>query len=442
MAAKYPRSKRLFEKASSVIPSGVTSPVRYFEPHPFFVKSAAGCHMHDADGRKITDMCCGYGALLLGHRRKEIIDAVSSQLGRGTLYCAPTEEETDLASMIIRNYPSAQYVRLVNTGGEATMSAIRIARGHTGRDKILKFDGCYHGAHDAVLVGAGSGAAHYGVPASAGVPKESSKNTLVSEYNNEEMAEQIITENADTLACVIIEPIMANMGLVLPEPGFLKKLRKLTRQNNIVLVFDEVVTGFRMSAGGAQKYYGITPDITTLAKAMSNGFGAAAVCGKKEIMQEMAPKGSTYQASTFAGNPVATSAAIASIKAMNRLGDSMYTRLERRGAQIAGAIDDMASEYDIPHVTSHAGSMIQIFFTEQEQIRNGADALRCDRTRFKAMADAMLECGVFVAQSQFEVAFLSNAHTKDDISRVIDAYDRGLAAVAAKIGSGVGTSGK
>ena len=419
-----------FRNARRVIPSGVTSPVRYHKPYPFFVKRADGCRMWDEDDRGIIDMCCGYGALLLGHRRKEIIGAAASQMRRGTLYCAPTTMETDLASEIARAYPSIDKVRLANTGGEATMTAIRLARGHTKRDKIIKFDGCYHGAHDSVLVGAGSGAAHYGVPASAGVPEDTSRNTMVARYNDQDSVEEIITKNPDSIACVIVEPVIANMGLIPPRPGFLKYLRKVTRQNGILLIFDEVVTGFRMSLGGAQQYYNTSPDITTLAKAMGNGFGIAAVGGKKGIMDKLAPGGPVYQASTFAGNPVSTSAAIASIRLMDRLKDRMYPRLERYGAQLARAIDEIAASHGIPHVTNHVGSMLQVFFTDEDRVQDSAGASRCDTKRFQAMFAEMLRRGVFVAPSQFEVAFISNAHTARDIQDVIDAYGAGLKAAS------------
>ena len=428
------KSSVKFKQAKKVIASGVTSPVRYFEPYPFFVKRSDKCHMWTEDEQKITDMCCGYGALLLGHRRKEIMDAVAAQLKQGTLYCAPTQKETELATLIANNYLSIDKVRLVNTGGEATMTAIRIARGYTKKDKILKFDGCYHGAHDSVLVGAGSGATQYGIPASKGVPKETARNTLVAEYNDIDGLEHIIEKNAEDIACVIIEPIMANMGLVLPKKGFLQKLRKMTKQNEIVLIFDEVVTGFRMSAGGAQQYYNVKPDITTIAKALSNGFGIAAVGGEKKIMEYLAPNGPVYQASTFAGNPVSVSAAIASIKTINKLRNTMYAKLEKNCKQMARAVDDAATAYDIPHVTSHIGSMMQIFFTEKtDTIQNNTDALQCDKKKFQAFCTYLLKkYNVFVAPSQFEVTFLSNAHTTQDIERVTHAYEETLRHIATK----------
>lgn len=423
------RSAALFERAKKAMPSGVTSPVRYFEPYPFFVRRADGSHMWDADGKKITDMCCGYGALLLGHRRREIVRAVAAQLGRGTLYCAPTDAESELAEMIISRYPSVETVRLVNTGGEATMTAIRLARGYTGRSKVLKFEGCYHGAHDSVLVGAGSGAAHYGVPASAGVPKSVSRDTIVTGYNDAGAAERVIEGHADEIACVMVEPVMANMGLIPPKPGFLRRLRKVTRDNGILLVFDEVVTGFRVAPGGAQQHYNVSPDITTMAKAMSNGFGIAAVGGRRKIMQKLAPSGPVYQASTFAGNPLAVSAAVASLRVMDRLGSAMYAKLDRNSKHIADAVEDAASSCGIPHVTNRVGSMMQVFFTDQRKVGSSADALRCSREKFQILCRTMLKKGVFVAPSQFEVAFLSYAHDGRDVERVTDAYGAGLRAV-------------
>jgi len=274
------KSKKLFNDAKQVIPSGVNSPVRYFEPYPFFTKKSHGAYIWDEDNNRYIDFCNGYGALLLGHRRKEIIKSVSNQLSKGTLYCTPTESEIELSKLIIGNFPSIDKVRLVNTGGEATMTAIRLARGFSKKKKIIKFEGCYHGAHDAVLVKAGSGSAHNGISVSDGVLDEVSKNTLVAQYNNIEDFKKTIRKNKD-IAGVIIEPILANMGLILPEKNFLYDLRKITKENNIPLIFDEVVTGFRVAPGGAQEYFGIKPDITTIAKALSNGFTIAAVGGKK-----------------------------------------------------------------------------------------------------------------------------------------------------------------
>ena len=421
------KSRHLFERARAVIPSGVNSPVRYFEPYPLFVKQSDGCHIWDADGRQITDFCNGYGALLLGHRRQEIIRAVTAQLDRGTLYCAPTEQETVLSEMIIGNYPSVEMVRLVNTGGEATMTAIRLARGYTKKNKIVKFEGCYHGAHDSVLVKAGSGAAHNGISVSEGGLDEVSRNTLVAQYNNYADLEGIINGN-DDIAAVIIEPIIANMGLILPEKNFLEDVRKITRQNGIVLIFDEVVTGFRVSPGGAQEYFGVRPDITTMAKALGNGFAIAAVGGKRDIMEQLAPSGRVYQASTFAGNPIAVSAAIASLRTINRLKGRMYPKLERNCQRFSRAVGDIATDYGIPHQINSASSMMQIFFSD-EPVTDYATAMNADAGRFKRLFGALLKDGVFIAPSQFEVVFFSSAHAARDLNHAIEAYRSGLDAV-------------
>ena len=421
------KSKKLFDDAKKVIPSGVNSPVRYFEPYPFFVKKSNGSYIWDADDRKLTDFCNGYGALLLGHRRKEIISSVSKQLKVGTLYCAPTENETELSKLIVKNYPSIDKVRLVNTGGEATMTAIRLARGYTKKNKIIKFEGCYHGAHDSVLVKAGSGSAHNGISVSEGGLKDVSKQTLVAQYNNFEDIEKIIKKNND-IAGVIIEPILANMGLILPEKNFLKHVRKLTKQNNIPLIFDEVVTGFRISTGGAQKYFGIKPDITTMAKALSNGFGIAAVGGKKQIMDQLSPGGKVYQASTFAGNPVAVSAALASIKTLNKLENKLYSKLEKYCARFSKAVDDLATDFHIPHQINFTSSMMQIFFSDKP-VTNYETSVNADAKKFKKLFSVLLKNKVFIAPSQFEVVFLSDAHTSSDLNKTLDAYRLALKAV-------------
>ena len=420
-------SRRLFSKAKKIIPSGVNSPVRYFEPYPFFVKKSQGSYIWDADGTRLIDFCNGYGALLLGHRRKEIIDSVSKQLTKGTLYCAPTEQEIELSQLIIGNFPSMDKVRLVNTGSEATMTAIRLARGFTKRKKIIKFEGCYHGAHDSVLVKAGSGQAHHGISVSAGGLEEISKNTLVVPYNNSEELEKVIKKNKD-IAGVIIEPILANMGLILPEKNFLQDVRKITKENKIPLIFDEIVTGFRVSPSGAQKHFGIKPDMTTLAKALSNGFAIAAVGGKKEIMDNLTPGGNVYQASTFAGNPIAVSAAISSIKTMNKIKKDLYPKLERYCARFARAIDDIATDMRIPHQINFAASMMQIFFTK-DPVLDSISCKKADSKKFNKLFQVLLKNKIFIAPSQFEVVFFSNAHSSRDLNQALDAYHLGLKAV-------------
>jgi glutamate-1-semialdehyde 2,1-aminomutase len=421
------KSKRLFDNAKKVIPSGVNSPVRYFEPYPFFVKKSNGSHIWNADGKKLIDFCNGYGALLLGHRRKEIILAVSKQLKLGTLYCAPTEQETELSNLIIKNFPSIDKVRLVNTGGESTMTAIRLARGFTKKKKILKFEGCYHGAHDSVLVKAGSGSAHNGISVSDGGLDEVSKNTLVVPYNDIEDFEKTIRKNKD-IAGVIVEPILANMGLILPEKNFLYDLRKITKENNIPLIFDEVVTGFRIAPGGAQEYFGIKPDITTMAKALSNGFTIAAVGGKKEIMDLLSPGGNVYQASTFAGNPISVSAAISSIKTINKIKNKLYSKLEKFNLLFTTALDDMATDMRIPHQINFTASMFQIFFTSKPVV-DYKTSKNANAKKFQKLFKTLLKKGVFIAPSQFEVVFLSDAHTENDLNKTLDAYHFALKSV-------------
>ena len=421
-------SKKDFQEAKKVIPSGVNSPVRYFEPYPFFVKKSQGSSIWDEDGKKLIDFCNGYGALLLGHRRKEIISAVSSQLKKGTLFCAPTELEVILSKLIIKNYPSIEKVRLVNTGGEATMTAIRLARGYTKKKKIVKFEGCYHGAHDSVLVKAGSGSAHHGISVSEGGLSEISKNTLVVQYNNSNAVEKVLKKNKD-IAGVIVEPILANMGLILPEKNFLQQLRKITKKYNVPLIFDEVVTGFRVSPGGAQKHFGIKPDITTLGKALGNGFTIAAVGGKKEIMNHLTPGGNVYQASTFAGNPVSVSASISSIQTMNKLKNKIYPQLEKYTASLVKAIDDIANDLKIPHQINFTGSMFQIFFTNKPVV-DYSSSKKANSKKFQKMFKSLLQSGVFIAPSQFETVFLSYAHTKNDLNKAVNSYEKALKAVA------------
>ena len=422
-----PVSKKLFNDAKKVIPSGVNSPVRYFAPYPFFTKKANGAYIWDVDNRRYIDFCNAYGALLLGHRRKEIISSVSKQLSKGTLYCTPTESEIELSKLILGNFPSMNKVRLMNTGGEATMTAIRLARGFTKKKKIIKFEGCYHGAHDSVLVKAGSGSAHNGISVSDGGLDEVSKNTLVVEYNNIEDLQKTISKHKD-IAGVIVEPILANMGLILPEKKFLSDLRKITKENNIPLIFDEVVTGFRVSPGGAQQHFGIKPDLTTLAKALSNGFVISAVGGKKEIMDLLSPGGNVYQASTFAGNPISVSAAISSIKTINKIKNKLYSKLERFNLLFSTALDDMATDMNIPHQINFTASMFQIFFTNTP-VTDYKTSKKANGKKFQKLFRTLLKEGIFIAPSQFEVVFLSDAHTENDLNKTLDAYHTALKSV-------------
>lgn len=430
---KRPRSAALYERARRLVPSGVNSPVRYYEPHPVFVRRAEGAHVWDADGRRYTDMCCGFGALLFGHGHPEIVAAVSRQLRRGTLYCAPTELEVELASLIAGSYPSMRRVRLVNTGAEATMAAIRLARGHTGRSKIIKFDGCYHGAHDSVLVKAGSGSAHAGIAVSAGVTPGAARDTVVVPYNDAAALDAAAGRCGDDLAGIIVEPVLGNMGVVPPMPGFLQATRRAARRHAALLIFDETITGFRISEGGAQKKYGIRPDITTLGKALGGGLPIAAVGGRADVLDSLAPGGGVYQASTFAGNPVSVAAAVAAVRLVNRSKGRLYPSLEARTRRLAGAVADAAADLRLPHQVNRESSMFQVFFAEGP-VTDADSARAADRGMFDALFRGLLDAGVFAAASQFEAAMLSSAHSGEDIAAVEEAYAsamRGAAAAAA-----------
>jgi len=421
------KSKKLFGEARKIIPSGVNSPVRFFKPYPFFVKKSKGGTIWDEDGKHYIDYCNGYGALLLGHARREIISPVSSQLKKGTLYTTPTALEVELSKLIRKNFPSMDKVRLVNTGAEATMTAIRLARGFTKKKKIIKFEGCYHGAYSSVLVQAGSGSAHIGISVSEGGLKEISKNTLVVPYNDSYTLEQVLSKNKD-VAGLIIEPVLANMGLILPEKNFLSDVRKITKQHDVPLIFDEVVTGFRVSNGGAQKTFKIKPDITTLGKALGNGFTIAAVGGKKEIMNKLAPGGNVYQASTFAGNPISVTAAINSIKTINKMKNKLYEKLARNCELLVDEIDDLATDYKIPHQINSLASMFQIFFTNK-QVIDYKTSKKSNTKKFHKLFSNLLKNGIFIAPSQYETVFLSDAHTDADITKTIGAYGLSLEAL-------------
>ncbi len=418
-------SARLYSRAKKSIASGVNSPVRYFEPYPFFVKNARGGRITDADGRTYIDHCCAYGALLLGHRNRAVVSAVSAQLKRGTLYCAPTPQETELAELVAKCYPSIRRLRLLNTGMEATMSAIRLARAYTGRQKIVKFDGGYHGAYDYALVSAGSGVAHYGLADTQGALRAATRNTLVARYNDIASLEAAMS---DDVAAVIIEPVMANAGLITPTREFLRRVIRVAHSHGALVIFDETVTGFRMAVGGAQEYYGVRADITTLAKALGGGFGIAAFGGRADIMEKISPGGPVYVASTFAGNPISVSASIAAIRQMRRLGAKTYSRLERTAGRIASHVDDVAHDMHIPHTVNSAASMFQVFFSNVP-VTDYATARLSDSGKFKRLAALLRDNGVFVPPSQFEVAFLSTAHTGQDIQHTMSAYERALGGV-------------
>ena len=423
------KSKTLFERAKKTLPGGVNSPVRAFEPYPFFVQSASGSKMVDADGKAYVDYCMAYGAMLLGHANPEVLDAVKVQLSKGTLYGVPTELEVQFAESISKVSPCMEMMRLVSTGTEATMHAIRVARGYTGRKKIIKFDGCFHGSHDNVLVKAGSGAATFGVPNSLGIPEETTRNTIVLPYNDVEALETTFKNEGSDIAAVIVEPIMGNVGLILPKKDYLQTLRKITAANGTVLIFDEIITGFRLSLGGAQEYFNVKPDMATLGKVLGGGFPLAAFGGKKEIMQNISPVGKVYQAGTFSGNPVSATAGMAIINYLTKNRSQIYPKLEKNTSELKKALTDLSAQYKLPAQVYSIASLYQIFFTN-EQVTDYACAKHSDAAMFSAYFQTLLKEGVFIPPSQYETCFVSNAHSPDDLKFTINAFDKALVAAA------------
>ncbi len=413
-------SEKLFEEAKKYIPGGVNSPLRAFKPNPFFVERGEGSYLYDVDGNKYIDYCLAYGPLILGHANPQIVEALDNQAAFGTSYGAPTEGEITLAKEVVDRIPCADKVRFVNSGGEATMSAIRAARGFTGRDKIVKFEGAYHGAHDYCLVKQGDG--FESLPDCSGIPLDTTKNTLVVPYNDEEALTALIDAEGENIACIILEVIMGNIGFIPPKPGYLEFLRKITEENGIVLIFDEVITGFRLSRGGAQEYYGVTPDMTTLGKIVGGGMPMGAFCGKEEIMDVIAPVGPVYQAGTFSGNPMSV---VAGISMLNQLDDDAYANLEEKGSYLRGAMADIVEDLDLNITPVGAGSMYQIYFNPNE-ILNSVDAKASDADRFLVYFKELLNEGIFIPPSQFECNFLSTAHTMDDLDNTVIAIEKAL----------------
>jgi glutamate-1-semialdehyde 2,1-aminomutase len=428
-ALSVTKSQALFERAKKVLPGGVNSPVRAFEPNPFFVECAQGSKMFDADGKAYLDYCMAYGAMLLGHAQPDIMEAVKDQLAKGSLYGAPTEREVEFAELISKSSPCMEMLRLVNSGTEATMHAIRAARGYTNRKKIVKFEGCFHGSHDSVLVKAGSGATTFGTPNSLGIPEEITQNTIVVPYNNIEALEAILKQQGNDVAAVIVEPVLANVGLILPTNDYLSYLRKLTSDYGTVLIFDEIITGFRLALGGAQEYYGVKPDMATLGKVLGGGFPLAAFGGKREIMENISPVGKVYQAGTFSGNPVSATAGYISLCILNKKKAEIYPRLEKNCAELTKALEDFVQAYDMPAQVYNIASMYQIFFTKEE-VRDYACAKHSDTKMFAAYFKELLKQGVFIPPSQFETCFLSTAHSEEDLKHTINAFDKALGEAA------------
>ena len=417
-------SKRLFAQSQRYIPGGVNSPVRAFRSvggNPLFIKSAQGATVIDVDGNTFLDYVASWGPMILGHAPPTVVSAIQRVASQGTSYGAPTEKELILAQMICGAFPSMEKVRLVSSGTEAVMSAIRVARGFTNRDAILKFEGCYHGHADHLLVKAGSGAATLGLPDSPGVPKVSASQTLTSPYNDIEAVKRLVKKYWRKLACIIVEPIAGNMGVVLPKKEFLRQLRTLTRKHGILLIFDEVISGFRVTYGGAQTLYGISPDLTTLGKIIGGGLPVGAYGGKKEIMDLIAPVGPVYQAGTLSGNPLAVSAGIETLKKLRVSG--VYEKLERRGKQLAEGLGQAAKQANIPFYQTRVGSLMGGFFVDGRVV-DYATAKKTDTARYAKFFHKMLECGSYFAPSQFEAAFVSTVHTAADVDQTIEAAYR------------------
>jgi glutamate-1-semialdehyde 2,1-aminomutase len=412
------KSESLFNRARNVIPSGVNSPVRFYDPYPFFAVSANGSKIVTADHKICIDYCMGYGAVLLGHAYQTVTESVKNQLDIGSLYCVPTEKEVKLAELIAEIVPCAEMTRLVTTGAEATMNAIRLARAFTKKKKILKFDGSYHGSYDYVLINAGSGAESFAQ--SDGSIEEVTSQTMVIPYNNSEELDRVIAKN-DDIACVIIEPIFANMGLVLPKKEYLNDVRNITKQNDIILIFDEVVTGFRLALGGASEFFGIKPDLATFAKAMGNGFPVAAIAGKKEIMQQLAPAGRVYQASTYAGNPTSVSASISTIETLIGAKNDIYPTIAKTCDHLVNGIKDELEDAKLNLTLNTIGSMYQLFFTE-ERVTDAISAKKSNTANFRLLFDELLKRGVFIPPSQFETCFVSYSHSEDDVYKTIEFY--------------------
>lgn len=406
-------SSKLYERATKISPGGVSSPVRAFKPNPLFIESAKGSRILDVDGNEYVDYCMSYGPMIAGHACDHVLNAVKEQMFKGTLYGAPSEIELELLELISKKVPSAEMVRLACSGAEATMHAIRAARGFTGRDGIVKMNGGYHGAHDSVLADRDVG--YKSRPGSEGIPKDSIKNTFIAEYNDVGSLVEII--DAEKPACVIMEPVMGNVGVVPPKKGYLEEVRKVTKETGTVLIFDEVITGFRLSKGGAQELYGVTPDMTTCAKIMGGGFSGSAFMGRREIMNTIAPSGKVYAAGTYAGNPISAAAGKAQIEYMSE----RYEGLNKRSKELRNSISDVLEDSKVIGCVNGVGSMMVVYFGI-DSVNNGSEALKTDRTAFGKLFNYMLDKGIYLAPSALEDWFISTAHTSEDIVKTTDAF--------------------
>ena len=413
-------SEKLFQKAKKCIPGGVNSPVRAGQAvgiDPPFISKANGCVIWDVDGNEYVDYVCSWGPMILGHAHPEIVNALEERVKLGTSYGAPTELEVEMADIIVEMVPSIEMVRMVNSGTEATMSAIRLARGYTGREKIIKFDGCYHGHADSLLVSAGSGLATLGIPGSPGVPQDLARHTISLPFNSLESVVQAFGKFGPEIAAVIVEPIPGNMGVINPDQAFLKRLRELTNEYGALLIFDEVISGFRVAIGGAQELYGIMPDLTCLGKIIGGGLPVGAYGGKKEIMTRMAPQGDVYQAGTLSGNPLAMAAGLATLKILKE--KSPYDELDKKGDILFSGLKRVAEAAGVNVVINRVGSMGSLFFTD-EPVTDFETAKTSDENLFKRYFRSMLDQGIYLAPSPYEAAFLSTAHSEETVRKTIE----------------------
>lgn len=414
------KSSQLFNKAKNLIPGGVNSPVRAFRSvklDPLFIASGKGSKIKDVDGKEYIDYVGSWGPLILGHAHDEILEAISKAAEKGTSFGAPTEMEVQIAGKIIEMVPSVEMVRLVNSGTEATMSALRLTRGYTGKNKVIKFEGCYHGHGDSFLIKAGSGALTFGEPNSPGVPADFARNTLTADFNNADSVEQLFKKFSNDIACVIVEPIAGNMGVIPPARGFLEKLRQLCDQYNSVLIFDEVMTGFRVHPGGAQAIYNIIPDLTTMGKVIGGGLPVAAYGGRRNIMEKVSPAGPVYQAGTLSGNPLAVAAGLKTLEIISR--PAYFNQLNKKAIDFFESTKNLIKEKDWPLSLNYVNSMGCLFF-KNGGVTNFAEATQSDTNRFAEFFGKLIEKGIYIAPSQFEAMFISSAHSDEDLDYTLN----------------------
>jgi glutamate-1-semialdehyde 2,1-aminomutase len=419
--SKFEKSAELFRRAMKTIPGGVNSPVRAFKSvgtTPLFLTRGKGSKVYDADGNEYIDYVCSWGPLILGYSHPAIVAAVRDEAEKATSFGASTELEIQLAEQIVKMVPSIEMVRLVNSGTEATMSAVRLARGFSGKNKIIKFTGCYHGHGDSFLIQAGSGATTLGVPNSPGVTDGTIADTLLAPYNDLQTVDSLVKQFAGQISAIIVEPVAGNMGVIPPQPGFLEGLRRICDENEVLLIFDEVITGFRLAPGGAQEFYGVVPDLTTLGKIIGGGLPVGAYGGREEIMEQVAPVGAVYQAGTLSGNPLAVRAGLETLRILDS--GRIYGELEEKAQRLESGIRENIKRLDLPLFTTRVGSMSCMFFTKGP-VTDYASATKSDTERFAVYFRAMLERGIYLAPSQFEASFVSATHSEEDLSKTIEA---------------------